>query len=356
MIKFINSTILYLLTLPLLLFLLHASLSHLNRPQMEPIFEYMETDEPNFKAGSNVVEEDAQIPQRQRAVLDLLETMYPSATLPTLEIDELWRWNSTIGWSDCAKIECSMRPSCTFQQVDCCAYHGLYLTRVLHSIILELKNPEEPSFPLATLFGTALGAYRNAAMLPHSPDVDFGLPYTWFKSTESMNKFAKRLYEYGFYVFFERPWRVCAHPNMPDEDFMKSWNRRGSYDRLNNKSSLMGYADIYEMRKSCEYGFFSGNGNCSRVWVVDDNSAWFLEFEGVRSAAVSSFPVVLPDDWEQFMTRLYGFEEWATPSDFHAPRKGVLKPIKPQKSKPQKLKPKKTKPQENKPPNKTFSY
>jgi hypothetical protein len=77
--------------------------------------------------------------------------------------DEFSSLDEDIG---CPLLYCSRHPSCTIRDPRCCAYFNYHLVIFL-SEFLKSKCMHDQYF---MLYGTALGAFRNHTILPHTSE------------------------------------------------------------------------------------------------------------------------------------------------------------------------------------------
>jgi hypothetical protein len=106
------------------------------------------------------------VQQGQEADTPPLEmtTDAPMAVLPPFEPTCIFRDHSQMDDIDCPIMQCFKHPSCTIHDPRCCAYLN-YQMLIFLAAYLESKCMHDQYF---VLYGTALGAFRNHTILPHT--------------------------------------------------------------------------------------------------------------------------------------------------------------------------------------------
>jgi hypothetical protein len=99
-----------------------------------------------------------------------MTTDAPMAVLPPFEPTCIFRDHSQMDDIQCPIMQCSKHPSCTIRDPKCCAYFN-YQMLIFVADFLESKCMQDQYF---VLYGTALGAFRNHTILPHTGEPQMG--------------------------------------------------------------------------------------------------------------------------------------------------------------------------------------
>lgn len=115
----------------------------------------------------------------------------------------------------CPPMNCSLGEACRVDDTSCCAYFNYRMLGDLQHL-LHAKGLQGE---YAAVYGTALGAERDQAVMGHTHDVDIGFTPTALQVL-AQNATREQLWRQGYVLWHDRYlWRICPHDLHPAPEF-----------------------------------------------------------------------------------------------------------------------------------------
>jgi hypothetical protein len=194
----------------------------------------------------------------------------------------------------CRPINCSLAEACTMQDTSCCAYFNQQmlgdLQRLLHAKGLQGEY--------AAVYGTALGAERDQAVMGHTHDVDIAFTPTALQVL-AQNATREQLWRQGYVLWHDRfLWRMCPHDLHPAPEFRAAMVANITHKQWQNQTGVASgvcYTDGYLM-----YPLPDG-GSCTEKSVNLETAIMLQPArlpESLSGVAPDSRPD-MPGSWQQ---------------------------------------------------------